>query len=123
MTSYSGPEEGLYNYSQAKHDPDCTMELNTWVANDFITADIPQLQYVISLTGLKIILPLCSLPSFLHNRIPYEHNTILNAWVADYLQPLDMVFLSIIHHMYSGTVCWRDNVWQKWMDKNLGKTV
>ena len=99
------------------------MKLNTSEANNFITADIPQLQYVISPTGLKIILPLCLLPSFLHNRIPCEHNTILNAWVTDNLQPLDMVFLSITHHMYSGIVWWHDNVWQKWMDKDLGKKV
>ena len=47
---------------------------------------------VVSLTGLNIIQPFCLLLSFLHDRIPRKHN----AWAPDNLEPLDMLFLSII---------------------------
>ena len=47
---------------------------------------------IISLTGLKVTLPLCLLLSYLHNRIPCMHN----AWVTDNLTLLDMPFLFII---------------------------
>ena len=40
--------------------------------------------------------PLCLLLSFLHNRVPCEHNDEWNAWVSDNLVPLDMPFLSIM---------------------------
>ena len=46
--------------------------------------------------GLKTTLPLYLLLSLLHNRVPYEHNNKLNAWVANNCVPFDMPFLSII---------------------------
>ena len=72
-----------------------TILLNEWVVNNFTIVDILfyQLYYNnISLTGLKITQPLCLLLSFLHNRVPCMHN----AWVADNLTLLGMLFLSII---------------------------
>ena len=65
------------------------------VANNFTTTDILfyQLYYnVISAKGLKIILPLCLLLSFLHTRITCNHND----WAADLLTSLDVLFLIII---------------------------
>ena len=53
---------------------------------------ISSYNYVMSLTGLKITVPLCLLLCFMHNRIPCNHN----AWAADNLAPLDMLFLCII---------------------------
>ena len=70
------------------------IQLNTWAASNFSTAHISFLSVIVkcySLTGLKIILPLCSLLSFLHNRTPCEHNNKLNAWMVDNLAPLDML--------------------------------
>ena len=45
---------------------------------------------------LKNHTPLCLLLSFLHNRVPCEHNNERNVWAADNLAPLDVPFLSTI---------------------------
>ena len=68
-----------------------SIQLIAWVANNFTTTDILfyQLYYIfISPTGLKIILLLCLLLSFLHTRITCKHKE----WAADILTSLDMLF-------------------------------
>ena len=72
-----------------------TIQLNVWAADNFIIADILFLSVilcVISLTSLKITLPLCLLLSFSQNRILCKHN----AWTNNNLTPLHILFPSII---------------------------
>ena len=46
---------------------------------------------VVSLIGLNITQPFCVLLSFLHDRIPCEHN----AWVPNNLELFGVLFLSV----------------------------
>ena len=63
------------------------------ISSSLLISFFYQLYYnIISLTGLKITLPLFLLLSFVHNRIPCKHN----AWAADNLAPLDILFICII---------------------------
>ena len=94
---YTGPEEALHNWS-GQNLSLSTIQLNVWAVDNFTTADILVLSVILQCyksnrcKNYKITLPFCLLLSFLHNRIPCRHN----AWAANNLAPLDMVFLSII---------------------------
>ena len=68
-----------------------TIQLNAWVVNNLISSFYQLCNDVISLTSLKITLPLYLLLSVLRSRIPCKHN----AWAADNLAPLNVLFLSI----------------------------
>ena len=66
------------------------------ITGNIATANIPLLCVVIyKPTSSKNHISTLFITFFLHNRIPYEHNSKYRLWAADNFMSLDILFLCI----------------------------